>query len=138
MAVLYRFAEGEWRTQADDYKGEKPKERIFPNYQLGQNGLIYGPQGSLRSSAKDLAIFAQVLLNGGTWKGKKILKKESVDLMLSKHWTYEEKNGDTWDNFFLSYGLGIHRTLNKAKADLIFPDRRMFGHPGIDKEYRSF
>ncbi len=39
-------------------------------------------------------------------------------------------NGNTGDGFFQSYGLAIHRTLNKDSTDMVFPDRQMTGHPG--------
>lgn len=131
LAVLYRYSEGQWTPQADDYRGEQPEPRVFEGYQLGQNGLIFGPQGSLRSSARDLAAFARMLMNGGTLDGRQVLKASSVDLMLSNHWTFNGENGDTWDAFWQSYGLGVHRLLNRDSADIIFPDRTMAGHPGI-------
>lgn len=95
LAVLYRYRDGSWVPQADHYQGQKPTPRFFEGYELGQNGLIFGPQGSLRSSAKDLATFALMLMNDGTWQRKSILKKESVDLMTANHWTFENGNGDT-------------------------------------------
>ncbi len=131
LAVLYRFRDGKWVAQADDYKGKAPESRVDDSYQLGRNGLIFGPQGSLRSSAKDLATFALMLMNGGEWQGNRILKKETIDLMTSNQWSYNGGNGDTWSDFFLSYGLGIHRTTNRDSSDIIFPDRKMLGHPGI-------
>jgi hypothetical protein len=51
--------------------------------------------------------------------------------MLDSHWDFDNNNGDTWENFFLSYGFGIHRTTNQESADIVFPDRCMQGHPGI-------
>lgn len=131
LAVLYRYQEGKWTPQADNYAGVPPESRVYPSYQLGQNGLIFGPQGSLRSSARDLAAFAQTLMNGGSLNGRTILQKETIDLMMRNHWTYNGRNGDTWDDFWQSYGLGIHRVLNRDSMDIIFPDRKMFGHPGI-------
>ena len=132
LAVLYRYENGEWIPQVDDYKGKIPEPRVDSlNYNLGQNGLLFGPQGSLRCSAKDLAEIIYMFFNDGSWNEIQILKKETVDLMLSDQWTYNGNNGDTWEDFFLSYGLGIHRTLNKSNADIIFPDRKMTGHPGI-------
>ena len=131
LAVLYRYKDSTWVAQADDYKGTTPPSRAFESYQLGQNGLIFGPQGSLRSSANDLATFGFMIMNGGQHQDQQILTKESVNLMSADHWTYEEGNGDTWSDFFLSYGLGIHRLTNRDSADIIFPDRKMLGHPGI-------
>jgi CubicO group peptidase (beta-lactamase class C family) len=99
IAVLYRFKDGKWTPQADDYQGERPESRAFEGYQAGQNGLIFGPQGSLRSSAQDLARIAYMLMNDGTWNGHRILKKETVNMMLDDQWTYNGNNGNTDSDF---------------------------------------
>ena len=130
IAVLYRCREGFWLPQADDYQGLRPQSRAFEGYQNGQNGLIFGPQGSLRASTQDLYRFMLMLMNDGTWNGQRILKKETVDMMLASEWTFDMENGNNSDNFFHSYGLATHRTTNRDTADIVFPDRNMAGHPG--------
>jgi CubicO group peptidase (beta-lactamase class C family) len=130
IAVLYRFREGAWVPQADDYQGERPESRAFEGYRVGQNGLIFGPQGSLRSSARDLSRFMLLFLNDGTWNGHRLLNKETVEMMMAEAWTYDGTNGRPYDDLILSYGLGVHRTLNRDSADIVFPDRKMAGHPG--------
>ena len=147
IAVLYRYIDGKWTPQADDYQGERPEYRAFEGYQTGQNGLIFGPQGSLRSSVQDLARMAYMLMNDGSWNSHRILKEKTVNMMLDEQWTYDGNNGNTGDDFFHSYGLAIHRTLNQDSSDIIFPDRKMAGHPGdaygllsglyFDKESRT-
>jgi CubicO group peptidase (beta-lactamase class C family) len=131
LAILYRWNNGEWKPQADDYTSEQPTERASTNYVLGQNGLLYGPQGSLRISLEDLAVIAQLFIQGGTYNGTTILQNKSIDNMTANHWDYQINNGDTWGDFFLSYGFGVQRITNKDAADIIFPDRKMVGHPGI-------
>ncbi|AWX45558.1 Serine-type D-Ala-D-Ala carboxypeptidase [Flagellimonas maritima] len=147
LAVLYRYNDDAWVAQADNYKGIVPESRAYEGYELGQNGLLFGPQGSLRSSANDLATFSLMLMNDGYYNKTQILKKETVSLMLESHWMYNADNGNTWENFFLSYGLGIHILSNTEGSDIIFPNWKMVGHPGIaygllsdmyfDKERRS-
>ncbi len=51
-------------------------------------------------------------------------------MMMDRQWTYDGKNGNTGDDFFHSYGLAIHRTLNQNSSDIVFPDRKMVGHLG--------
>jgi CubicO group peptidase (beta-lactamase class C family) len=51
------------------------------------------PAGGLFSTATDVAVFCQMVLNGGTWKGKKILSEKSVALMTSKQTPNELKDG---------------------------------------------
>ena len=131
LAVLYRFSDEQWVAQADDYSTESPQPRADTLYRPGKNGLLFGPQGSLRSSAADLAIFAQMLMNEGSNGGVQLLRPETVQKMMQRHWEYQEDNGDTWENFFLAYGYGIHHLTNTPRADILFPDRLMSGHPGI-------
>lgn len=131
LAVLYRFSDEQWVAQADDYSKEPPRPRADSLYRPGKNGLLFGPQGSLRSSAADLAIFAQMLMNGGSKGGVQVLQPETVQKMMQRHWEYQEDNGDTWENFFMAYGYGIHHLTNTPRADILFPDRLMSGHPGI-------
>jgi CubicO group peptidase (beta-lactamase class C family) len=45
-------------------------------------GGVAGHAG-LFSSADDLAIFAQMVLNGGSWRGIRILSHHSIDEMTS-------------------------------------------------------
>ncbi len=131
LAVLYRYEDEQWVPQADNYQGIAPPSRAYEGYELGQNGLLFGPQGSLRISTKDLAQFALMFINSGHHDNQQILQKETVDLMLASQWLYDGENGDTWENFFLSYGFGTHQTINQEGGDIIFPDRTMVGHPGI-------
>ena len=131
LAVLYRYEDEQWVPQADDYQGVTPPSRGYAGYALGQNGLLFGPQGSLRISTKDLSQFALMFINNGRHDTHQILREETVDLMLASQWLYDGQNGDTWENFFLSYGFGTHQTINQKGGDIIFPDRPMVGHPGI-------
>ncbi|MDP4710548.1 MAG: beta-lactamase family protein [Saprospiraceae bacterium] len=131
LAVLYRFSDDQWVPQADDYSIEAPLSRVDSLYRPGKNGLLFGPQGSLRSTAADLAVFARMLMNEGNYEGVQVLEPSSVQSMMERHWVYQNGNGDTWENFFLAYGYGIHHLTNTSGADIIFPDRLMSGHPGI-------
>ncbi|MCZ4223570.1 serine hydrolase domain-containing protein [Pedobacter rhodius] len=62
------------------------KDGTFPgatiNYPTNGNGYFAGGAG-LVSTSKDYGIFLQMLLNGGIYKGKRILSEESVSLMTS-------------------------------------------------------
>lgn len=131
LAVLYRYDNDHWEPQSDHYLGIRPEARAKTGYEPGTNGLLYGPQGGLRCSANDLAKLARLFWNKGRFKETQILPETAVAEMLASEWTYDGTNGDTWEGFFHSYGLGIHHITNTAEKDIIFPDRRMSGHPGI-------
>ena len=131
LAVLYRYNDEVWQPQTDNHQGQILKSRSFDGYKVGQNGLLFGPQGSLRSSAIDLAKFSLMLINDGNYNGSQILKAQTVQTMLQSHWVYNGTNGDTWENLYLSYGFGTHQTLKSEQGNFVFPDRDMVGHPGV-------
>lgn len=55
------------------------------------------PAGGLFSTAADVAIFGQMVLNGGEWLGRRYLSKEAVEQMTRKQTAPEIER---------SYGLG--------------------------------
>ena len=58
----------------DYYPDGKIAQRNLTGYKIGNNAVIYGPQGSLRASATHLSLYAIMLANGGkTKQGKTIL-----------------------------------------------------------------
>ena len=131
LSVLYRYQDSTWVPQADKFDDKPLKPQVPVSYRFGQNGLLFGPQGSLRCSAIDLTKLASVLINGGEYGGRRVLSAQSTQTMITPHWQYNGSNGDTWDQFFLSYGLGVHRLTGQPGADVIFPGVNLIGHPGI-------
>lgn len=115
---------GSWYGKADDFKNvQPPKDTISlqnpydENFQqvfnlkdcrAGHNATIFSPQGGLRISFQELANALEMLMNGGTFHGRKILSEKSVAEMLTPHWTFNGSNGNTSGGVFLSYGLGIY------------------------------
>ena len=115
---------GSWYGKADDFKNvQPPKDTIslqnpynenfqqvydLKDYRAGLNATIFSPQGGLRISFQELANTLEMLMNGGTFHGRKILSEKSVAEMLTPHWIYNGSNGNTSGGVFLSYGLGIY------------------------------
>ncbi|MBP9883560.1 MAG: serine hydrolase [Chitinophagales bacterium] len=130
VAVLYRYVGNNWVPQADNYNGVMPPPLDLSQYTVGNNGFIFGPQGSLRTSANDLARFMLMLANNGTYEAASILESNTAQLMKSIQWQYNGSNGNDYYGLFKAWGLGIHVTTNVANSDLVFPDRSMAGHPG--------
>ena len=131
LGVLYRYQNNEWVGQSDEYLDKVPQPKTDASYIPGKNGLLYGPQGGLRCSVDDLEKIARLFWNHGRYRDSAILEPESIKLMTSDKWTFNGSNGNTWDNFFLSYGLGVHRITASPGKDVIFPEMKMAGHPGI-------
>lgn len=124
VAVLYRKLGNNWIAQADNYNGVMPPPRDLSNYVIGTNGLIFGPQGGLRVSAKDLAKFMLMIMNGGIHNGVRILADSTVSMILEPQWIYSGSNGNNYYGIFNTYGLGASRT-----NDLL-PNQTLYGHPG--------
>ena len=134
LGAIYR-KENFWRAQMDDFKGiqppqdtlslQNPYDETFQqdfdlkSYRVGTNATIFSPQGGLRISFAELANALEMLINGGTFRGKKILSSESVAEMIKPHWIYNGHNGDTQDGAIKSYGLGVYNY-----------DANLIGHTG--------
>ncbi len=87
---------GPWIAQVDDYSQAAPVPRAGPNYVIGSNGTLFGPQGACRLSAADLGRVMLMLMNDGVHQGKRVLSAASVREMLREQWRADaaEKNGD--------------------------------------------
>lgn len=137
IAALYRYQNEQWTPQVDFYPDSPPQDRMYEGYEPGHNGLIYAPQGGLRISTSGLIALANVLLNGGhtstapDQEPVHILQEETLREMQAENWRYDGSNGNTWDDFWMSFGLGLHRLTGEPGRDVIFPGKQMVGHPGI-------
>lgn len=131
LAVLYRKSGKNWVAQADNFGGVKPPSRNWSAYKLGTNGLLSGAQGNLRASALDLYKIMSMLMNGGVWENTRILKAETVELMLKEHWRNDGTNGDEREPVYQAWGLGVQLTTNQqGGVDTVFPNTNMVGHAG--------
>jgi CubicO group peptidase (beta-lactamase class C family) len=74
------------------------------------------PAGGLFSTASDVAAFCQMLLNGGTYKGKRLLSEDAVRQMTSTQ-TGDLLNKGKGEN---GYGLGLS-TARKAREGAVIP-----------------
>ena len=81
-------------------------------------GGVAGHAG-LFSTARDLAVLMQMILNGGTYGGKRFFKPETVKLFTSRQ---ENNRGLGWDNALSPYG-------KSALAGAFGPNA--FGHTGF-------
>jgi CubicO group peptidase (beta-lactamase class C family) len=123
VATLYRKREkdgdevwdpqGPWIAQADDFSNEAPAAPPgLDNYQIGSNGTVFGPQGSLRISTADLAQIMLMLMNGGRHGDRQILAPQTVAAMFSRQWTLNTKNGSangdggSYRGLYHAWGLG--------------------------------
>jgi CubicO group peptidase (beta-lactamase class C family) len=130
IAVLYRKVGGSWAPQLDNYNGIAPTPRNYSTYTIGSNGLVFGPQGSLRISAAGLAKFILVIANNGVYKGTRILNDSTVRRMRDTQWNYTgASSGNNYYGLFRRWGNGLHISTG-GTADQVFANTVMWGHPG--------
>ncbi|MBK6626098.1 MAG: beta-lactamase family protein [Flavobacteriales bacterium] len=126
LAALYRNS----TPQSDNFGGVMPPAPDLSQYVIGTNGLFFAPQGGLRVSALELARFAILLANEGTYDGTILLQPATLALMLGDEWTWDGSNGDNYYGLFRSWGLGVHRITAQPGGDVVFPQTAFFGHAG--------
>lgn len=111
---------------------------------LGANGGLFGPQGGMRISARDLATIGRLLLGGGTVDGVTLLTPDSVREIFTPQWTMAgstaspqdaaaQSSDGSSDGFYCTYGLSSHTlvTPHEACRDDPFGDGvRRVGHAG--------
>ena len=152
MAVLYQVLEegGDYVAQIDDYKGQvqDPDYVLITNpdlqdeitlvsmkdYEIGTNATLFSPQGGLRICAEEMKAMVELFLNDGVVNGKRILKKESIDEMFKRQFSYDpaKENANTYWGLLNYYGLGIWHMSGEYMGDSMVVDRKipMAGHFG--------
>jgi CubicO group peptidase (beta-lactamase class C family) len=123
IATLYRKREkdgdekwnpnGPWIAQSDDFGVVAPVAPMdLDKYVVGTNGTLFGPQGSLRISANELAKLMLMLMNEGRYGNKQILKPATVAATFARQWTLtgDGKTGngdsDSFHGLYHAWGLG--------------------------------
>lgn len=125
--------DGPWIAQVDDYSRAAPVPRAGPNYVIGSNGTLFGPQGACRLSAADLGKVMLMLMNGGVHEGRRVLSAASVREMLRQQWRADAdgkgKNGDVnsggGSQLMNAWGLGNQHFLDisgAARGDRLVQD----------------
>jgi CubicO group peptidase (beta-lactamase class C family) len=78
IAMVYDLANGKLKRAGSNILGGDPA--------LYRKGARYsGPEHAMFSTAQDLAAFYQMMLNGGTYNGKRLLSRPAVELMTALH-----------------------------------------------------
>lgn len=149
LGAIYAKKNSEWQAKIDEYQSQPARDTIrlenandenfcdefsLDNYKVGTNATIFSPQGGLRISCDELTHAMEMILNGGTYRGEKILSAESLAEMFKPQWIYtpEPKNGRTYGGVMLSYGLGEYQIDGKSTARLCKNHEINFvGHTGV-------
>ncbi len=124
LAVRYRRSRVDEAWQRDKVTEAwigKLRGRLYPLY----------PAGGLVSTADDMAAFVQLFLNDGTYDGKRLLKKETVEMMTRNH-TPDAKSGWGlgWSKFYEDHCPIGSSPLHVNHAGMF--GTYMFGDPAFD------
>jgi CubicO group peptidase (beta-lactamase class C family) len=85
------------------FNEESGKLEVLPWQHLGLRGFFKEPPAfesggaGLVSTIDDYSRFAQMMLNGGTFNGKRILSEESVRIMTENNLTDSQRTTFNWD-----------------------------------------
>ena len=117
LAVSYKFGA--------DKKTLEPTTVAYLTWPYSDRSRMALPAGGLFSTAGDLVKFYQMILNGGTVNGKRLIKEETVKLMTSKQ-TGDIKAGFTEG---AAWGLGWG-LVDKPQGVTAMLSAGAFGHGG--------
>jgi len=122
-----------WVTDPDllaEVYGPDESNKLTPQQPLALStyvkpGTLFSAGGGLVSTAMDSLRFMQMLLNGGALNGQRILKLETVKMMLSRQTTpdqglvfwYNHGQGTTWR----SYAWGLAIAVRAAEGPHVMP-----------------
>lgn len=106
----------------------KPGARL-DDYRLGDNGLLFGPQGGLRASVVEVAKFGALLLGRGAAGGVRVLRPETARLMLTPAWTFDAAapNGEPYGGLLMAQAIGA-QILTPEASPIPGQTRPLFGH----------
>lgn len=113
VASIYRFQDG-----------KLSKWEEIEAY--SRNAKYPGPEFGMYSTASDLASLCQMMLDGGTFKGRRILSKMSVELMTENH-TLNIKSAITQTPAYQGLGWGL---TGDPMNDFPLTSPGSFGHNG--------
>jgi CubicO group peptidase (beta-lactamase class C family) len=130
----------------DDLHGARPACPVLvkddeacdlARWKLGENGGLFAPQGGLRISMAGLSRIGQMLLNGGSLDGVRILSPQSVETLFTQVWHFNGSNGNTKETddpgFYCSYGLATQQIPTPVRGcgdDMGTQGAVLVGHAG--------
>lgn len=146
LGTLYNKKDGQWIATRDNFSSQPKKDyadvlsnyvdseelQDLSDYKIGTNATIFNPAGGLRISFAELGNCLEMLVNGGNFHGKQIVREDLLKEMCKKQWIFDEKNknGDTYEVMF-SYGLGLYQIDGASAARLCKEfDIDLIGHSG--------
>ncbi len=114
VVPIYTYNEQKQMVMADNSFG------LDPNYPMLADNNHYAGGGGLSGTTMDYAKFIQILCNGGTYNGIRLLGRKTIDVMTSDQLIRQNENGKGFSKKpGLTYGLGF--SLKTAEGQAINP-----------------
>ena len=110
---------------------ENLAQQMAVSYSVELGGLVekpfeiitsFAPAGALSSTATDMVMFGQAILNGGELNGSRILRQETVNEMLTRNFSHDER--------LMGMALGFYED--------DYNGFRVVGHGGDTQWFHSF
>lgn len=114
LAVTYEETPGEMQAFSQDCLGIRMDMAVSPACEAGGAGLV--------STIDDYSKFASMLLNQGSYEGKRILLPGTVKFMTSHHLTADQQRGfegRQWDMMGYTYGNLMRIMTEPEKAPFV-------------------
>ncbi len=103
IASVYRFDDSGQLKEIEDGPVEDGPVTFAVDYPYSAGTRYLSGGAGITSTAEDYARFAQMLLNGGSLHGSRVLGRKTVELMISDHTGHLADSGFGADGF----GLGV-------------------------------
>jgi CubicO group peptidase (beta-lactamase class C family) len=118
---------GKWDRVASIYRMQDGKLKKWEEIRAySKNAKYPGPEFGMYSTASDLASLCQMMLDGGIFKGKRILSRISVETMTENH-ALNIKSALTQRPAYQGLGWGLS---GDPMSDFPLTSARSFGHNG--------
>lgn len=148
LGTIYRKKNSpDWFGTIDDFNGLQPPKNFvrlqnpydenfqgvynLADYRIGTNATIFSPQGGLRISFEELSHALEMMIGGGNFRGRQILKHESFAEMFKSHWIFDGRNGQPYGGVILNYGLGSYFVDGRSRARVCRNrEINLLGHSG--------
>lgn len=137
----YRYRDGIEARMASHYKkdesGEMKKTPAFLDVYHEPDALYESGGAGLYSTVNDYLKFSQMLANGGSYNGIKIIGRKTIDLMRANHLN-EDQLRDFTNSYLAGYGYGLGvRTLTSTAEGHSNGSAGEFGWTGMLGTYVS-
>ena len=109
------------------YSKDKAKQIWTTEHESIRNFSYFRPDGGLYSTAKDLFIWHQTMLNGGQYKGIRLITDESLNQLKTISCGHLEKGGHM-EGCYYGLGFQIVRDPINSKTKMLSPGS--YGHGG--------